>query len=164
MFPALSFRFLRFRSLAAGAGAGAVALALAGGALALSACSSGSSRAVATTVVTAAATTTTTTAPTTTIYQPTAPQPTQDAAGGHLIAAWKAGDRAAALADATPAAVNAVFAQPYPAGGLQARGCSNAVAGPSFCVYRVLANGNLVSLSAVAVTGGWSISAAQIES
>ncbi|MDQ1391244.1 MAG: hypothetical protein QOF30_221 [Acidimicrobiaceae bacterium] len=108
------------------------------------------------------ATTTTSTVPPTTVYRPSAPQPSQDQAGSHLVAAWKAGDRAAALTDATPAAVEAVFAQPFPAGGVQARGCSNAVAGPSSCVYRIFATGGLLELSAVAGSGGgWLISDAR---
>jgi hypothetical protein len=126
----------------------------------------GSSGAVATTTTTVVVTTTTTTStvPPTTVFQPTAPQASQDLAAAHIVAAWKAGDRAAAAADATPAAVAAVFAQPFPAGGVQARGCSSAVAGPSSCIYRVLANGNLLSLSALPVSGGWIISDAQFES
>jgi hypothetical protein len=112
----------------------------------------------------AASTTTTSTLPPTTVYQPSAPQPSQDDAGTHLVDAWMAGDRAAALTDATPAAVAALFAQPFPSGGIQARGCSSAVAGPSSCVYRIYDNGNLVDLSAMMVTGGWMISAARFES
>ncbi|HEX3540940.1 MAG TPA: hypothetical protein VHT75_10925 [Acidimicrobiales bacterium] len=144
------------------AGAGA-ALILFG--LVIGGCN-GSSGAVATTTTTVVVTTTTTTStvPPTTVFQPTAPQASQDLAAAHIVAAWKAGDRAAAAADATPAAVAAVFAQPFPAGGVQARGCSSAVAGPSSCIYRVLANGNLLSLSALPVSGGWIISDAQFES
>lgn len=144
-----------------------VAIALTG-ALALSAChgTSGAAPPVTapteTTVV--ASTTTTSTLPPTTLYQPSAPQPSQDDAGTHLVDAWMAGDRAAALTDATPAAVAALFAQPFPSGGIQARGCSNAVAGPSSCVYRIYDSGNLVDLSAMMVTGGWMISAARFES
>jgi hypothetical protein len=141
----------------------ALAVVLVLGGVGIAGCSGGSSPVAATTVPTLA-TTTTSVAPTTTVYQPTAPQKTQDAAGAHLVAAWKAADRASASSDATPAAVDAVFAQPFPAGGVQARGCSNAVAGPSFCVYRILANGSLLSLSALAVSGGWIISAARFES
>jgi hypothetical protein len=108
--------------------------------------------------VTTAPATTSSSAPTTTVYQPSAPQPSVDQAGGHLVAAWRAGDRAAALTDATPAAADVVFGQPFPAGGVQARGCANAVAGPSSCIYRILANGNLLDLSVVKVTGGWAVS------
>jgi hypothetical protein len=107
--------------------------------------------------------TTTSTTPPTTVFNPGAPQPSQDLAGSHLIAAWKAGDRAAALTDATPAAVDAVFAQAYPAGGLQARGCATPVAGPANCIYRVLANGTALSLSAENGPGGWFVAAARFE-
>ena len=124
----------------------------------------GNSGVVATTTTTVVITTTTTsTVPPTTVYQPTAPQASQDLAAAHIVAAWRAGDRVAAAADASPAAVAAVFAHPFPAGGVQARGCSSAVAGPSSCIYRILANGNLLSLSAVPVSGGWIISDAQFE-
>lgn len=142
----------------------AAALALSG--LVIGGCNGGTAAVVTTTTVVVATTTTTTasTLPPTTVYQPTAPQASQDLAAAHIVAAWKAGDRAAAAADASPAAVAAVFAQPFPAGGVQARGCSSAVAGPSSCIYRILANSNLLSLSAVSVPGGWIISDAQFES
>lgn len=100
-------------------------------------------------------------APTTTIYSATAPQASPDLAGSHLLAAWRTGDRAAALTAATPAAVDTVFAKPYPAGGVQPRSCAQAVAGPSACVYRV--NSGLLSLDAVAAGGGWIIQAATFE-
>ncbi len=138
------------------------------GALAVSGCHGTNTAAppvTAPTATTAVAPTTTTSAlPPTTVYQPSAPQPSQDDAGTHLVDAWMAADRAAALTDATPDAVTALFAQPYPSGGIQARGCSSAVAGPSSCVYRIYDNGNLVDLSAMMVTGGWMISAARFES
>ncbi len=102
--------------------------------------------------------------PTTASFQPSGPQKSQDLAGSHLIAAWMAGDRAAASTDAAPAAVDAVFAQPFPAGGVQARGCSAPVAGPATCTYRVLANGNLLSLSVVANSSGWFTLAARFQS
>jgi hypothetical protein len=131
----------------------------------LAGCQSGSQTAAPTTVPTtvAAATTTTSTVPPTTVYHPSAPQPSQDQAAARLVAAWKAGDRVAALTDATPAAVDAVFAQPFPAGGVQARGCSEAVAGPSSCIYRIFATGGLLDLSEVAVSGGWLVSDARFE-
>lgn len=126
-------------------------------------CNGGSGSAAPTTVpTTAAATTTSSTIPPTTVFQPSAPQASQDAAASHLVAAWQAGDRATALTAAAPAAVTALFSQPYPAGGLQARGCSNAVAGPSSCIYRILANGNLIDISVLSGPGGWYASAAVI--
>jgi hypothetical protein len=118
---------------------------------------------IAPTVPVTVSTTTTSTVPPTTVYRASAPQPSQDQAGAHLVAAWKAGDRAAALTDATPAAVEVVFAQPFPAGGVQARGCASAVAGPSSCIYRILATGGLLDLSAVSASGGWLVSDARFE-
>lgn len=132
--------------------------------VALTGCSSGGSSARPPTTAPTVAATTTTAMPTTTVYQPSSPQKTQDAAAAHLVAAWKAGDRVSALTDATPAAVDSTFAQPYPAGGVQFRSCSNAVAGPSFCDYRIFATGALLELSVSMTPGGWEISAAQFES
>ncbi len=106
--------------------------------------------------------TTASTAPPVTVYRASAPQSSQDLAGAHLVAAWKAGDRAVALTDATPAAVDAVFAQRYPAGGLQPRGCSVPVAGPAHCIYR-LPNGTAVALTAENGPGGWFVSMARFE-
>lgn len=135
------------------------------GAVLLAGCNSGSgSVAAPTTVATVGATTSSSSNPTTTVYHPSAPQASLDQAGGHLVAAWRAGDRASALSDATPAAVDVVFAQPFPAGDVQARGCANAVAGPSSCTYRILANGNVLDLSVETVTGGWVVSGAVFRS
>lgn len=133
---------------------------------AVGACTAGSAGSTATTlpITTAAPTTTTSTVAPTTVFQPTAPQKTREDAAAHLVAAWRAGDRAAALADASPDAVAAVFAMAYPAGGVQARGCSSAVAGPSSCIYRLFVSNALLSLSAIQAAGGWYISAAQFES
>jgi hypothetical protein len=116
-----------------------------------------------TTVAVTSTVATTSTIPPTTVFQAHAPQPSQDQAGSHLIAAWQAGDRGGALSDATSAAVDVVFAQPFPAGGVQARGCSVPVAGPSTCVYRVVVDGRLLSLTAAAGPGGWFISAARFQ-
>lgn len=119
--------------------------------------------AAVTTVATPASTVaaTTTTVPPTTVFQPAVPKPSREMAATHLIDAWRAGDRLAAALDATEAAVAAVFAQPYPQGGVQFRGCSVAVAGPSFCDYRILATGSLLELSVVEVSGGWATQAAR---
>jgi hypothetical protein len=106
-------------------------------------------------------TTTTTTVPATTLYQPSAPQPSREAAANHLVAAWRAGDRAAAATGAAPAAVSTVFAHPFPQSGAQFRQCSQAVAGPSFCDYRI--DNGLLDLSVVAVNGGWSVDAATVD-
>jgi hypothetical protein len=104
---------------------------------------------------------TATTVPPTTLYQPSAPQPSREAAANHLVAAWRAGDAAAAASGASPAAVTALFGHPYPKSGAQFRQCSQAVAGPSFCDYRV--DNGLLDLSVVAVNGGWSVDVATVE-
>jgi hypothetical protein len=75
-------------------------------------------------------------APTTsTTLVPPAPQPTPDQAADQLVASWAAGDRAGAGAVATPAAVDQLFATPYPGPGLAIpRGCSAAFP-PIVCTY-----------------------------
>jgi hypothetical protein len=139
------------------------AVLLAAGALVVGACSASHPprAAPATSTIAATTPTTTSTIAPTTVYQPTAPQSSRDAAAAHLIAAWRAGDRAAAAADALPAAVAALFAQAYPPGDVQFRGCSVAAAGPSSCDYRILGTGGLLEVSVVEGTGGWLSQAAQ---
>jgi hypothetical protein len=137
-----------------------IAGALLFGACTLSACSkSGPGRPLSvapTTPPTTLPTSITTVPPTTTTAPaPSSPQPSQDQAAAHLIAAWQGGNRGAALAVARPTAVDAVFAQPYPKSGVQARGCSEPVAATSACDYRLLPAGSLLKLSAVQIARGW---------
>jgi hypothetical protein len=82
------------------------------------------------------ASTTTTAAPTTTTEPvPVVPQPTGRDAVDSLLGAWRAGDRAAALAVADAAAVDALFA--VPPGPTEDRGCTQPGANPSVqCVFR----------------------------
>ncbi len=140
-----------------------LAFAVAAALLTAGCSSSGTVKASGTTVAPTTVTVapTTTTMPATTLYRPSAPQPSREAAASHLVAAWRGGDQAAALADATPAAVSALFAHPYPKGAPQFRQCSQAVAGPSFCDYRV--DNALLDLSVVMVPGGWSVDTATYE-
>jgi hypothetical protein len=51
------------------------------------------------------------------------------------VSAWRNGDQTAALAIATPDAVQAVFAAGDP-GRVENRGCNSPPAGPVLCVYR----------------------------
>jgi hypothetical protein len=71
----------------------------------------------------------------TTVWKAAAPQPSPDAAASRLVGAWAGGDRAAAATVATPAAVAALFAVPYPGPGLAlSRGCSQEFQ-PIVCTY-----------------------------
>jgi len=111
--------------------------------------------------------TTTTLAPTTTTTIPASPQPTAEAAADDLVGDWAAGNRAAALTVATPAAVTAMFATAYPPGEAVSRGCSTAFA-PFTCTFGPPGGGdpNLPLYSLTLLTapgGGWYVSAAVVE-
>ncbi|HEX9530532.1 MAG TPA: hypothetical protein VF954_05300 [Acidimicrobiales bacterium] len=80
-------------------------------------------------------------------------------AAGHLLAAWKAGDRAAALTEADRTAVDSLFARPYPSAGFQARGCDQNP-NASNCFYRIGDNG--LNLHTVHAPVGWRVDAAQL--
>jgi hypothetical protein len=108
--------------------------------------------AVPSTTTTRAAPTTTTTTTSTTAPPaggPYATFATPDAAATFLIGAWKKGDRGLAAQAATPAAVNALFAQPYPPGGPEHRGCNAGLGGLASCFYRVGQSGLSMQLSDV---------------
>jgi hypothetical protein len=127
--------------------------------LALSSCGSGKrAPSPATSVVTTSVPSTTTSlAPSTTTTSTTTPPAggpyatfaTPDAAATFLVAAWKKGDRGLAAQAATPAAVNALFAQPYPPGGPEHRGCNAGLGGLASCFYRVGQSGLSMQLSDV---------------
>jgi hypothetical protein len=90
------------------------------------------------TTTTAAPTTATTPAPTvpTTVAQ--VPQPSGPAAVDALLAAWRAGDRTAALTVADPAPVDTLFGIAPETG--QARGCNSGAVNPTItCVFRLQA-------------------------
>ena len=96
--------------------------------------------------------TSTTAPPPPTTLLPAQPADTPADAARRAIAAWRAGDRDAALAIALPAAVDALFgADP---GSVEDRGCNQPPPDtPVLCVYRTGA-GEL-QLRMVPVPGGW---------
>lgn len=104
------------------------------------------------------------TAPPTTVYKPASPQPSPDSAAAALVADWAAGSRAAAATVAAPAAVTAVFRAPYPAGEMQARGCTDPGTNPGTCTYADQATGSLYEFAVVRGAGGWYVSALSVES
>ncbi|HTV12850.1 MAG TPA: hypothetical protein VME20_13425 [Acidimicrobiales bacterium] len=96
-------------------------------------------------------------------WAPSGPQ--QDASGATLVLldAWSEGSRQAALADASPSAVAALFSHAYPADGVDFRGCSTPPGdAPSICSVRV--GNNLLELTASLFKKGWAITAALMES
>ena len=96
-------------------------------------------------------------------WTPPSPAPTISQAAYELVGAWAARSRKAALADASPGAVAALFSNPYPAGGPQYRGCSTPPAGtPASCVYR--SGNDLLSLTVSPFPNGWGVTAAAMES
>ena len=96
-------------------------------------------------------------------WVPTELQPTISQAAYALVDAWAAHDRSAALRDATPAAVAAIFSYPYPAGGPQYRGCSTPPANePAACVWR--SGNDLLSLTVKLLPGGYAVTNAILES
>ena len=96
-------------------------------------------------------------------WRPSAPQPSASQAAYELVGAWGDNDRKEALADASPAAVAALFANPYPSGGPEYRGCSTPPGNaPSSCVFR--SGNDLLSLTTVAFLDGWGVIAAMMES
>jgi hypothetical protein len=107
----------------------------------------------------------TTPAPTTgtAAWRPPSPAPTASQAAYALVGAWADHDGKAALADASPGAVDALFANAYPPGGPQYRGCSTPPGNaPSSCVFR--SGNDLLSLTTVSFPGGWGVTAALMES
>jgi hypothetical protein len=121
------------------------------------ACSGGSTPAAtssttSTSSATSVPTSTTTTLVATTTTLPLHPAGSPIDATRALLAAWKAGDRAAASAVATPPAVESLFAADP--GSVQDRGCNQPPPDtPVLCVYRTGA-GEL-QLRASPVPGGW---------
>jgi hypothetical protein len=97
-------------------------------------------------------------APTTTAWAPTAPQPSPDAAASRLVSAWSTNNRPAALAVASPQAVDTLFAQPYPAGYLQSRGCTTG-ANPATCTYRNTKTDGIYQIGVSSGATGWYVSA-----
>jgi hypothetical protein len=89
--------------------------------------------------------------------------PTSSQAAYDIVGAWSEGDRKLALEDATPSAVSALFANAYPPGGPQYRGCSSPPGNqPSICVWR--SGNDLLSLTVSAFPKGWAVTGALLES
>ncbi|HET6914847.1 MAG TPA: hypothetical protein VFH56_02040 [Acidimicrobiales bacterium] len=98
------------------------------------------------------------TAPPTTSWSATAPQPSPDSAAARLISAWSTGNQALARTVASPSAVSTLFAQPYPAGYLQARGCTTG-ANPGTCTYRNTRTDAIYEIQVTSGASGWYVSA-----
>jgi hypothetical protein len=118
-----------------------------------------------------ATTTATTTKPaptTTTTGVPAAPQPSANDAASALVSDWSSGNRASALSVATPQAVAALFAVPYPSGLAVDRGCSSGFV-PVTCTFGAPGGGpptaSIFQLSVSQTSGGgWYVSSVKIES
>jgi len=102
--------------------------------------------------------------PPTTSYQASRPEPLPDRAALALIQAWAAGNRAQALQDATPAAVDTLFAIAYPAGYLQPRGCTAPSVSPGTCTYRNTDTNGIYEIEVVRAPAGWYVSSVTPES
>jgi hypothetical protein len=93
---------------------------------------------------------------------PPDPQPTPSQAAYTLVGAWSEDNRALARGDASPAAVVALFSNPYPGGGPQFRGCSTPPGNtPSACVWR--SGNDLLSMSVTEFANGWGVTSAVME-
>jgi len=101
--------------------------------------------------------------PTTKPWAPSSPQPSPAQATYDLLGAWAEHARSLALRYASPGAVSALFARPYPSGGFDYRGCSSPPSTePATCSVRT--GDNLLQLTAVSFPHGWGITAAIFES
>jgi hypothetical protein len=155
-------RNVRGRAALAGALASVGALACA--------CSSTPAAAPTTTAATTPTTTappaTVTLPPTTTVPVPPSPQPSAQAAASALVSSWATGNRNRALTVAVPAAVNVLFAVPYPGSLAGSRGCTSAFP-PIVCTYGPPGGGNsndpIYQIYASQSPGGWYVSNAVIE-
>ncbi len=119
----------------------------------------GPSSAPRSTTTTGATTASTTTVPSTTASTTTAPPgpalafPAPREAIDHLVDAWRAGDRAAALAGAELPAVDALFAQP--SDGYDLYGCDSGEFSTSTCNFRNRSTGGYAQVTAKQGPGGW---------
>jgi hypothetical protein len=79
------------------------------------------------------------------------------------VDAWASQDRALALKDASPVAVNTLFAYSYPVGGLDFRGCSTPPPGtPAECSFRYAED--LLEFAVVPLASGWAVTRVALES
>jgi hypothetical protein len=129
----------------------------------LAACGSSKPNGSAPTTASTAPTTSPATAPPTTVWVPSAPQSTPDGAAARLVSAWATGSQAAAASIAPPAVVSTLFAQPYPTGYLQARGCTQG-ANPGTCTYRNTRTNGIYEIEVTDAASGWYVSAVTPES
>ena len=104
------------------------------------------------------------TTPPTTVYAPSSPQPSPDAAAAALVDDWSTGNRSGADAVAAPDAVAALFAQPYPAGYLQSRGCTDPSTNPGTCTYANRETGGLYEIGVTRTGTAWYVSTVNVES
>jgi hypothetical protein len=114
----------------------------------------GSAPVTASTATVTTSSTTTTTAP----AGPSEASPTPRLAIEKFVAAWSAGDRAAAQRIARPAAVNAVFAQSSQ--GFALYGCDSGEFDTSTCNYRNRGTGGYAQITAAKTPGGWVVDTA----
>jgi hypothetical protein len=136
-------------------------------ALAVSACHSAGRTASPPPATSTSAPVTTTSAPTTipptTVYKPH-PQSSPAEAAAVLVDSWSKNDRAAAAQVATPSAVATLFANAFPSGFIQDRGCSAPADGPATCTYRNTRTNGIYELYISPYGGGWYVSSATAES
>jgi len=80
------------------------------------------------------------------------------------VDAWYSHNKKEALADASPAAVAALFRYEYPPGGLDYRGCTSApwLHATNYCTYRMGAG--ILEFTVTPAGAGWAVTAAQLES
>jgi hypothetical protein len=127
-------------------------------------CASGSDTAATTTVTPTTVATTTPTTKTSTTAKPvpttTTPAvgyPSRDAAIDHLIAAWRANDRAAAAQGADALSVSNLFTQKPDNFALY--GCDTGEFDTSTCNYRNRASGFYAQITAEKTPAGWQVTA-----
>jgi len=78
------------------------------------------------------------------------------------VSAWSSVNQALAATVASPAAVSTLFAQTYPAGYLQARGCTSG-ASPATCTYRNTRTNGIYEIEISSGSGGWYVSSVTAE-
>lgn len=64
---------------------------------------------------------------------------------------------------AAPAAVAAVFGQPYPYSYIQSRGCTDPGTNPGTCTYANRQSGALYEIGVTRTGGGWYVSSVSVE-
>jgi hypothetical protein len=97
---------------------------------------------------------------------PLSPKPSDQEAAQALISAWAEGNKTAALAVATPSAVESLFAYPYPSGSAVFRGCTVSFP-PLVCTFGAPGGGNpnaaIIEVSVTQIAAGWYDSAVDVE-